>query len=530
MYTTDEAGPVVRLPPPFLLSCGSFTAAPLIQSRSRAFSCSIILHSVLASLLMLDLPPSKEAPVPELVGYHTVRVLRLTPPPHLRMPPARISAGAGSRDQRPGARSLPAAAAPAASRSQPVQSSGSRRFQVPPDLQIRPAEQTLVQPDLADRPVTKETVSVPEAIAWSPRDPLSPSLIVPAPEVAAKPPDTALSLNLNERNVKIEERRKPVVTSPAQPPISPLLGRTIPVKMVALEEAPQLPGTLPRASPETSAGRLISLADAPLPPAPLVAVPPVRQIAATPPAESGAAGNGADPGRKAGTGRGVDSAVRATPISTPALPEGSAAGNNADSGRKSSTGNRADVAASAPAGREAVRAETQGDKSGSAPSGAAGRTGPGLTRIDRPRDGKPGSVVLGASAADSYPESAGVLACKLFYTVYIQAGTPKNWILQYCLPGVEGNNRTKGSVTALEAPWPFVIMRPAVGSLDGDYTLVHGLVNTKGRFENLALVIPDEGPGKELLDALQQWEFRPAARDGQPAGVEILLIIPHRKD
>jgi hypothetical protein len=155
-----------------------------------------------------------------------------------------------------------------------------------------------------------------------------------------------------------------------------------------------------------------------------------------------------------------------------------------------------------------------------------------ITRIDHPPNGKPGTMVLGASSAESYPESAGVLACKIYYTVYVQVGLPKNWILQFCLPDAAERTTTasRGAVAALDAPWPFVMMRSPMAALSGDYTLVHGLVNTRGRFENLALVVPDDGAKKELLGALQQWEFRSAAHDGQPIAIEILLIIPHRKD
>ena len=57
--------------------------------------------------------------------------------------------------------------------------------------------------------------------------------------------------------------------------------------------------------------------------------------------------------------------------------------------------------------------------------------------------------------------------------------------------------------------------------------MLHGLVNTEGRFEKLALVLPGEFPGKDLLlSSLRQWEFRPAKRDGQSIAVEVLLIIP----
>jgi hypothetical protein len=52
-------------------------------------------------------------------------------------------------------------------------------------------------------------------------------------------------------------------------------------------------------------------------------------------------------------------------------------------------------------------------------------------------------------------------------------------------------------------------------------------VNKAGRFEELAVAFPPEFPdAKFVLSALQQWQFRPAAQNGEPERVEIVLIIP----
>jgi hypothetical protein len=52
-------------------------------------------------------------------------------------------------------------------------------------------------------------------------------------------------------------------------------------------------------------------------------------------------------------------------------------------------------------------------------------------------------------------------------------------------------------------------------------------VNQNGRFEQLALAFPPEfREAQFVLDALNQWQFRPATQNGQIERVEILLIIP----
>ena len=152
---------------------------------------------------------------------------------------------------------------------------------------------------------------------------------------------------------------------------------------------------------------------------------------------------------------------------------------------------------------------------------------PGTTEVVHPRDGKFGVVVSGSSVAAPYPESSGALSGKLVYTVYVRAGQRKNWILQYCLPknGVP-SVRPDGSAGALEAPWPYDIVRPDRGS-DSDYVLVHGMVTKEGRFDQLSMVFPQEFEGKDLLlQSLSRWAFRPATRDGELAAVEVLRIIP----
>ena len=61
--------------------------------------------------------------------------------------------------------------------------------------------------------------------------------------------------------------------------------------------------------------------------------------------------------------------------------------------------------------------------------------------------------------------------------------------------------------------------------------MVHGFVNLSGRFERLAVVFPNEfAKAKFLLNALQQWQFRPAKANGQIAAVEVLLIIPEETE
>jgi len=107
-------------------------------------------------------------------------------------------------------------------------------------------------------------------------------------------------------------------------------------------------------------------------------------------------------------------------------------------------------------------------------------------------------------------------------------GLSKSWILQYSLPR-STEAQDSGNVSRLEAPWPYNIVRPnlAPDSLNADALLVHGYVNEAGKFESLGVAFPPDFQAAQfVLDALNQWQFRPAARNGLVQKVEVLLIIP----
>jgi hypothetical protein len=152
---------------------------------------------------------------------------------------------------------------------------------------------------------------------------------------------------------------------------------------------------------------------------------------------------------------------------------------------------------------------------------------PSTTRITQAKNGHFEVVVVGTSVADQYPEAAKVWSGRMAYTVYLHVGLSKNWILQYSLPVTAEPTSVAGEAPRLSAPWPYVILRPNLVTPNTDGILVHGLLNTAGKFEKLALVFPTEfADAKFILDSLKQWDFRPAMQNGQAAAVEVLLIIP----
>ena len=173
----------------------------------------------------------------------------------------------------------------------------------------------------------------------------------------------------------------------------------------------------------------------------------------------------------------------------------------------------------------------QGANAGSAQKTTA-QTGYGIVNtptgahITKPKEGQFGSVVIGSTLTEKYPETADLWSGRLSYTVYLPVGLAKNWILQYSLSRADSPS---GVTTRVDAPWPYNILRPniAPGTIDADALMIHGFVNQAGRFEALSIAFPPEfAQAQFVLGALNQWEFRPATQNGQNIKVEILLIIP----
>ncbi|MEO8657974.1 MAG: hypothetical protein ABI693_05865 [Bryobacteraceae bacterium] len=154
---------------------------------------------------------------------------------------------------------------------------------------------------------------------------------------------------------------------------------------------------------------------------------------------------------------------------------------------------------------------------------------PGMIRTVRPKDGRFAVVVTGSSTSGPYADLPATLSGRLVYTVYVKVGTHKDWILQYCVPhDAVPTIKPVGGASPLEAPYPFVIVRPPIpDNAHFEYLAVHGMVNIEGRFADLSFPEATDPHYRDvLLDALSQWELRPASKGGQPVRVEFLLIIP----
>lgn len=164
---------------------------------------------------------------------------------------------------------------------------------------------------------------------------------------------------------------------------------------------------------------------------------------------------------------------------------------------------------------------------------------PGLNgtplRVIHPSNGVFDIVVVQSSSSETFPERTDALSGRPIYTVYLQVGAPKEWILQYCVPNMAGPIQSGsvvnlGNPEAVGAPYPTVTVRPPEDWRHGaDYLLVHGFLDESGRFREMK-ILQSSQPMSPTTDALLQylsyWEFRPALQEGRPVKVEVILAVP----
>ncbi len=182
---------------------------------------------------------------------------------------------------------------------------------------------------------------------------------------------------------------------------------------------------------------------------------------------------------------------------------------------------------------DAGKGAGSGSGTGTGTGSGKGRAAAGQV-INKPQGGTYDAVVIQSSPVDQYPETRGLLSGRPIYSVYISAGTAKDWTLYFCIPNAKPPE-TSGPVvtigapeTPVRAPYAYKLVRPDVKLPSYErYVLLHGFVSAEGRFQNIHIVrtiLPEVDAA--ILAAMADWEFRAATKDGVPIQVEFLLSIP----
>ena len=484
-----------------------------VSTAGRApstFAVSAVIHFVFFILVLYVFKGRPRIIEASIVDHEPVRVINLS------------AAVAALRPYQP-----PVARPKAASKAVQVSipADGPKAAAALPHLEPRKikAKQTLVNPNEDLKILVKQEVPLPLIVLWRP-EPVRVKSVVPAPPQETSAASVKPSLNAPNHEPDMADIQ--ISTAPGKtekPTLAP--SSTAPIKIIRPQKEQQVPETasLPDAQPTPAS--VLSISTLKLYNGKAV-LPPANQVAETSNVESahpGSAVNGStEPNNNSVTKENANGAGK----------------NTADNAQSSHKGNDQKPPAPKAAPQkpaEAANANGTSQLGKHGPVEPARNTGlsilepetnPKVTHVSLPPNGRYGAVVVGTSLVDAYPESEGIMTGRITYTVYLQVGAARNWILQYALAA--SVDRGVNSIRP-DAPWPYDIYRPNLSSseVNTDAILVHGLINGVGHFEQLSLVYPSEFPeAKLVLNSLSKWQFRPAMQQNLATSVEVLLIIP----
>ena len=468
--------PVLVMP-----SSGNMLFASLDAHGQRPTSLvgSIVVHVVAGAVLLFGFaykPPS----VRVQEAHYTLRQLDLLMPPEHQAPaPPRI----------PYPKSHNASSAP---------EGRTEQSRTRPANLVPPGPQTLIQADLLNPIKLPQPIPVPQVVIWTPSKTVVKHIVPPLPQ---KPTSADVIPVLDRPNqeltladVNIASSKLPSIKMPVAP------STTSPVTVHTPSKVQLPPATASQQTAPPTPAAVLSLSDLKMNGS--AALPPVNESQPSNAQGALSQGQAKNPSAQAGNG---------PPAAKPGL--GGAGQSPAAGSNHSASGS----------GKPEIASSLSGPETGY--DGIARATS---TPIALPKDGHFGSVIVNDALEQQFPEMAGVWNGRLVYTAYLHVGLSKSWVMQYSLPR-NTEAAAGGTISRLEAPWPYDIVRPnlAAGTIDADALMIRGFVDQTGRFEDLTIIFPQPFSSAQfVLAALQQWQFRPAQQNGQAARVEVLLIIP----
>jgi hypothetical protein len=405
----------------------------------------------------------------------------------------------------------------------------------PPSSRLQFARQalatmTLLQPDIPPNALVLKKAPLSTLLLWSAKTAQLKNITPPPPHA----PTTATvqpSFDPPNKEVNLADLEISPTVFATEAPMPPP-SKTSPVAVQGPGKVERVPETTSTSSKPPTPAMVVSVSDFSIAQG-AVELPPVNETA--PGSSSGALAPGSS-GAASQPGKG-DPASRGTQGDA-GHGQGNAGHGQGDVGHNQGNAghNQGDAGKSAGAGSGGAREGTgsgaaKGTSGNGSNQGGQGN-GQSYVRITLPQNGQFGVVVVGSTLQEQFPETTGIWSGRMTYSVYLHVGLAKSWILQYSLPR-STDAAAAGYVARLDAPWPYYIVRPNLGpdAFDADALMIHGFVNETGHFEELAVVFPpDFAQAQPVLDAIRQWQFRPATQSGHTTRVEVLLVIPQESE
>jgi TonB family protein len=495
------------------------------RNSGWAFAASSVWHAVVVVLLLLPIWGFLPATAGNLAP---IRVeLNMAAPEDL--PPIHLAAPA---QPAPGSKrnALPT---PKLQPNEPPAQDGADAFHprqtilsIP--VRITHPRQTLIQP-AAPMAAPKIEPELPNIVQWAANVPppklrLQLSQSAAAPKMRARAADNSVApdvANAEKNAGPLNIAASPVVNSAPHMPMMP---------MAAAAPTGRKRADVGGAAPEVGAQNgdaslhnVIALSASPAPPAPEVAVPQgnlAARIAISP--------SGTQHGVPGGTGSAASGSV-----------EGGAAGGSGNGASGAGTGTGGSASGAMPAA-----VSVSGGSSHASVAGGGGLAGQSRSKlILQPTISFPAKPEMNprrgpANVADLSPNDPPekILSGKEVYRLDVNlpdlTSASGSWILNFAQLD-EGTpfDRPKGT---LSGPVPMITVDPKYPpdaikeNIEGEVVL-YAIIRANGSVDSIQLVRKlDPRLDKNAVEALAQWKFRPAAREGKPVDVEAVVHIPFK--
>jgi TonB family protein len=341
---------------------------------------------------------------------------------------------------------------------------------------------------------------------------LAPALAAPPSDIASSP-----SRRIGDLNIAPSE-----VVAPA-PQLAVSAQRTAPGGGVPTLAAPQIaapPQELPSSGAGGSPGRMIALNLHPSVNAPPDPSAGNRRgtLGATPEGHSGAAGT---PGSSTGSATGS--------------PSGTGHGSNANGGGSTSKGS-SDAPAGLYVGNAPKTSPIAGDPIASAAPAAA--TPPVIASVHPPRASTARPMQPDSAAKLSEPERA-VFGGKRFYSVTLNMpnlnSAGGSWVIRFAEFNHDSTSHGSSEQPAdlsqpmatrkVDPAYPMQLMRENVRGT----VILYAVIHADGSVGNVRVLRGvDERLDRFASDAVAQWRFEPATKNGTPVEVEATFQIPFK--
>jgi len=493
-HAGEESDPFMGTSQPISL----FAVPQQAHQKPVSFLVSGVLHVLVVGLIAYGFIFAPRINMKAEASRYTLREVDIDLPDPVRPKPLANSGmypGQNSTARSETAHELPAAPT-------------SSHLQIP---KLHLAEHTIVQPDIPPNQLISKA-KLPSLLLWSAQRPKLQLIAPPQPQkLAINNTRPVLTRPTPETHIS----DVPITSTPFESKLPmPSPSSASPVVVSGATVGDLLPESTSKSTIQASSAAMLSISDEEMAKG-TIALPAVNQTGAG--NENGAmkpgkSGNSPQSGTGNQNSTGADKGIQ--------LSQGAAGNTPGPAGSRNGNGT--------------ANGGNSGNAGGTGGSGGGGGQGtePSYTRMTLPQNGQYGVVVVGSTLTDEFPETTRLWGGRVVYSVYLHVGLSRSWILQYSLPP-KVEVPSPGSTNHIDAPWPTYIVRPSnrPANINADALMVHGFVNESGHFESLALVFPSGfTQTKLLLQALEQWKFRPAKHNGQLAKVEVLLIIPEDSD